>query len=132
VIDDAPIRVLIVEDNPLFAEVLGMYLEREPELIVVDNVATAEEALAHPFLQDVDVVLIDVGLPLASGTSAIPHFHGLNPKIRVVVMSGSAREETAQDALDAGAAAYLEKGPLEEELVQTLLRVGRGEPQPVP
>jgi DNA-binding NarL/FixJ family response regulator len=60
-----------------------------------------------------------------SGLTAIPQFHELNPGMRVVVMSGSAHDETASDAIAAGAAAYLEKGPLEEGLVQTLVAVGR-------
>jgi DNA-binding NarL/FixJ family response regulator len=123
--DDAPIRVLIVEDHALFSQVLRLYLEREPELIVVDAVATAEAAIGHPHLQDVDVVLTDIGLGLESGIIAIPRLHALNPNLRIVVMSGSGRDETAKDAFAAGASAYLEKGPLDDSLVATLLEVGR-------
>ena len=121
----ARIRVLIVEDHALFSQVLRLYLEREEQLFVVDAVPTAEAAIGHPHLQDVDVVLTDIGLGVESGIAAIPRLHELNPRLRVVVMSGSGRDETADDAFAAGASAYLEKGPLEDALVTTLLEVGR-------
>ena len=122
---DAPIRVLIVEDHPLFAHVLSLYLENVPELIVIDAVGSAESALEHPHLDDVDVVLIDIGLPRLSGIGAIPQLHARNPALRVIVMSGSVHDETSEDALGAGAAAYVEKGPLGDDLVERILAVGR-------
>src|SRR5579884_2682146 len=122
---DAPIRVLIVEDHPLFAHVLRLYLENVPELIVIDAVGSAEAALEHPHLDHVDVVLIDIGLPRISGIGAIPKLHARNAALRVIVMSGSVHDETSDDAFAAGAAAYVEKGPLGEELVERILVVGR-------
>lgn len=127
--DDAPVRVLIVEDHPLFAHVLGLYLESVPELIVVGCVGSAEAALEHPHLQDTDVVLTDIGLPRLSGIGAIRRLHALNPALRVIVMSGSVHEESAEDALAAGAAAYVEKGPLGEELVERILEVAGAAPR---
>ena len=106
---DAPVRVLIVEDHPLFAHVLRLYLEEEPELIVIDAVGSAECALEHPHLDDVDVVLIDIGLPRLSGIGAVPRLRARNPALRVIVMSGQGNIDDVIKILRWGAVDYLRK-----------------------
>jgi DNA-binding NarL/FixJ family response regulator len=117
--------VLIVEDDPMFSYVLRMFLDGAAELHVVDNVGTADEAVDHPSLDRVDVVLIDIGLPGDDGIEATRRLLALDPRLRVVVMSGSGHDLVARNALAAGAAAYLEKGAIHDTLVETLVSVGR-------
>ncbi|MDX6512580.1 MAG: two-component system, NarL family, response regulator EvgA [Gaiellaceae bacterium] len=123
--DNGPRGVLIVEDDPTFSRVLRIFLDGEEELYVVDNVGTAEEAFAHPLLDAVDLVLIDIGLPGVDGIEATKRLHEINPELHVIVMSGRGFELVARQAVEAGAAAFLEKGALHETLVHTLLSVGR-------
>jgi DNA-binding NarL/FixJ family response regulator len=117
--------VLIVEDDPTFSYVLRTFLEGATELHVVDSVGTADEAVGHPLLDRVDLVLIDVGLPGVDGIEATRRLLALDPSLRVVVMSGSGHDLVARNALTAGAAAYLEKGALHDTLVEALISVGR-------
>jgi DNA-binding NarL/FixJ family response regulator len=117
--------VLIVEDDPVFSYVLQVLLESAAELHVVGNVGTVAEAVEHPSLDTVDVVLIDVGLPGGDGLEGTRRLREFDPSLQVVVMSGSGFDLVATDALAAGAAAYLEKGDLHETLVATLISVGR-------
>jgi DNA-binding NarL/FixJ family response regulator len=117
--------LLIVEDDQLFASVLRLFLEGEESLSVVDTVATADEAFDHPSLGAVDVVLIDIGLPGIDGIAATKRLLELQPRLRIVVMSGSGFNVPAENAIAAGASAYLEKGALHETLVTTLLSAAR-------
>jgi DNA-binding NarL/FixJ family response regulator len=116
-----PIRVLIVEDHPGFRTVLRALLESDERLIVIDDVGSAGEALEHPSLDDVDVALVDVGLPGANGIEATKRLRQLNPALRVLIMSGSGFDRAADDALAAGADAYLEKGALHDDLIDAIV-----------
>jgi two-component system invasion response regulator UvrY len=123
---DGPIAVLIVEDHPALSIAIRALLEsHHDEVIVLDDVHTADEALTHPLLDAADAVLIDVGLPDMSGLRATEQLLAGHPGLRVVVMSGSGYDRTRQDSLDCGASAYVEKGCLTDELVHTLVDVCR-------
>jgi DNA-binding NarL/FixJ family response regulator len=120
-----PIRVLLVEDHPGFRMVLRALLESDERLIVLDDVGSADEACAHPMLEYVDVALVDIGLPGTSGIEATRRLRRLNTGLRVLIMSGSGFDRASDDALAAGADAYLEKGALHHDLIEEI--VGAGE-----
>jgi DNA-binding NarL/FixJ family response regulator len=120
-----PIRVLVVEDHPGFRMVLRALLEADERLIVVGDVGSAAEAFEHPHLDDVDVALVDVGLPGTNGIEATRRLRQLNTTLRVLIMSGSGFDCAADEALAAGADVYLEKGALHDDLVEAI--VGAGE-----
>jgi DNA-binding NarL/FixJ family response regulator len=119
-----PIRVLIVEDHPGLRLVLRALLETDERLIVIDDVGTGTSALQHPLLDDVDVALVDIGLPDMAGTDATRKLRQLNPVLRVLVMSGSGFQSASTDALAAGADAYLEKGALHDDLLEAIVAAG--------
>jgi DNA-binding NarL/FixJ family response regulator len=116
-----PIRVLIVEDHPGFRMVLRALLESDERLIVIGDVGSAGEALEHELLDDVDVALVDIGLPGANGIEATKRLRQLNPDLRVLIMSGSGFDRASDAALAAGAVAYLEKGALHEDLIDAIV-----------
>jgi len=119
-----PVRVLVVEDHAGFRAVLRALLESDERLIVIDDVGSAGELLEHRHLDDVDVVLMDIGLPGANGIDATRMLREQNPSVRVLIMSGSGFDRAADDALAAGAVAYLEKGALHEELIDAIVEAG--------
>jgi DNA-binding NarL/FixJ family response regulator len=116
-----PVRVLIVEDHAGLRLVLRTLLESDERLLVLDAVGSGAEACAHPLLDDVDVALVDVGLPDVDGIQAMGHLRERHPGLRVVIMSGSGQDHTALEALAAGANGYLQKGALHDELIESLL-----------
>lgn len=106
------IRVLLVEDDPLEAKLVDIYLREAVsprfELTHVDRVSRALAALeATPF----DVVLLDLGLPDAFGFSAVDALAGAHP--RVIVVSGVGDQNRAA-LIERGAAACLQKGGFDE------------------
>ncbi|MFL5961954.1 MAG: response regulator transcription factor [Gaiellaceae bacterium] len=119
-----PIRVLLVEDHAGFRLVLRALLDADERLIVIDDVGSAAEAWEHPMLQDVDVALVDIGLPGTNGVEATKRLRQLNSRIRVLIMSGSGFDRASDDALAAGADRYLEKGALHEDLIEAIVDAG--------
>jgi DNA-binding NarL/FixJ family response regulator len=119
-----PIRVLLVEDHPGFRLVLRSLLESDERLIVIDDVGSADEAYEHPALANVDVALVDIGLPGTSGIEATKRLRALNSDIRVLIMSGSGFDSAADDAMAAGADRYLEKGALHHDLIEAIVDAG--------
>jgi DNA-binding NarL/FixJ family response regulator len=117
----SPVRVLIVEDHPGLRLVLRTLLESDERLVVLDAVDSGAAACAYPLTDDVDVALVDIGLPDIGGLEVTRRLRGQNPDLRVVVMSGSGHDRTAGDALAAGAAAYLQKGALHDDLIRSIL-----------
>jgi DNA-binding NarL/FixJ family response regulator len=120
-----PIRVLVVEDHPGFRLVLRALLESDERLIVIDDVGSATEACEHPMLDNVDVALVDVGLPGTNGIEATKRLRESNSAIRVLIMSGSGFDRASDEALAAGADQYLEKGALHEDLIEAIVEAGQ-------
>jgi DNA-binding NarL/FixJ family response regulator len=119
-----PIRVLLVEDHAGFRLVLRALIEADERLIVVGDVGSADDACVHPLLDDVDVALVDIGLPGTSGIEATRRLRALNLGLRVLIMSGSGIDRASDEALAAGADQYLEKGGLHKELIEAIVAAG--------
>ncbi|HEY1365993.1 MAG TPA: response regulator transcription factor [Gaiellaceae bacterium] len=117
-----PVRVLIVDDHPIFAEALKALLEQEDGLLVVGTAGTAVEGLELAASADADVVLMDHGLPGMDGIEAIRRLRARQPWTRVVLVSGRAGEVAAA-AREAGAMAVLYKGNLHTEVAEIVLEV---------
>jgi len=124
--DGNPIRVLVVEDHPILSLALCELLASDERLIVLDAVASGSAACTHPLVDDVDVALIDIGLPDVDGVQVMRSLRCRNPGLRVVIMSGSGHDSAAADALADGAHAYLEKGALHDHIAETIVSAMRG------
>src|SRR3954447_17362236 len=118
------IRVLLVEDHPGFRLVLRALLEADDRLIVIGDVGSADEAYEHPLLEHVDVAVVDIGLPGTTGIEATRRLRSLNSAPRVLIMSGSGLDRASDDALAAGADAYLEKGGLHPAPIPAIVDAG--------
>jgi len=119
---EGPVRVLIVDDHPIFTEALKALLEREDSLLVVGTAGTAAEALELAASSDADVVLMDHGLPGMDGIEATRRLRARQPWTRIVLVSGRAHE-VAREAREAGAMAVLHKGNLHTEVAEIVLEV---------
>lgn len=101
-------------------------LERQPDLEVCGQAASAETALAALAEADVDVALIDVSLPDASGIELAAEITRRHPDVIVVMLSGHRESSYVVQALDAGAGGYILKGQ-GIEIADAVRRVLAGE-----
>ncbi|HEV7134453.1 MAG TPA: response regulator transcription factor [Gaiellaceae bacterium] len=114
-----PVRVLLVDDQPMFVEALRALLETDER---VDVVATADNGIDAIDLATTalpDVVLVDLTLPGLDGVETTRRLVEDLPGMRVVVLSG--RAEDAGAALEAGASRFLAKGGLHGEIADAIV-----------
>lgn len=122
-----PIRLLIVDDQPLIRRGLSMMLAAEPGIEVVGQAADGLDAVIQTLAQAPDVVVMDLQMPRASGVVATREITARLPATRVVVLTTYDDDELVFEAIRAGAQAYLLKDASEAEVLDTIRCVHRGE-----
>jgi two-component system, NarL family, nitrate/nitrite response regulator NarL len=116
------VRVLIVDDDELFAESLASMLTDEEEIEVVGWVSNALDAISFVASDHPDVVLMDVAMPGMNGVEAAKIIARDDPGARVVLLSGSIfGEQLEQITGETGAVAYVTKARVAIDLVPMLL-----------
>jgi DNA-binding NarL/FixJ family response regulator len=123
----APLRLLIVDDQPLIRRGLAMMLAAEPGIEVVGQAADGLEAIEQALATSPDVVVMDLQMPRASGVVATREITARRPATRVVVLTTYDHDELVFEAIRAGAQAYLLKDASEAEVLETVRAVHRGE-----
>jgi DNA-binding NarL/FixJ family response regulator len=121
------IGVLICDDHELLRAGMRSCLEREADINVLGEAATADQALAATRTLHPDVVVLDLLMPRKSGCDVVPDLVRQAPSPRVLVVSCQAAPCWVRRALAAGAAGYLPKRASHRELVAAIRRVTGGE-----
>jgi DNA-binding NarL/FixJ family response regulator len=124
---DDPIRVILVDDHPVYREGLAMLLESLDGIDVVATAADGEEALAAAEASEADVVVMDVQMPKLDGIAATREIAMRHPHLAVVVLTMSEDDETVFAAMRAGARGYLVKGAGQHEIRAAIDAAARGE-----
>lgn len=131
----AHLRVLLADDNELFAEALTTTLELDRRLEIVGRARNGREAVELAADLHPDVVLMDVDMPVLDGIEATDGVKRVSPASRVLMLTASISAEDRDRALAAGATAYLPKGGGAAELFDTIFCVAATEssaPRPEP
>jgi DNA-binding NarL/FixJ family response regulator len=116
-----PVRVLLVDDHAMFIAALRALLDQDERVEIVGETDNGAHALELDEELHPDVALIDLQLPVMDGFETTKRLHERRPDLRVVVISGVSTEGVAEQASAAGADAFLFKGGLHDEIVDTIL-----------
>jgi DNA-binding NarL/FixJ family response regulator len=120
-------RVLVVDDAANLRELLTLLLGSEDDFDVIGTASDGQQALAEAREMQPDIVLLDLAMPVMDGMQALPGLRELLPAAMIVIFSGFEQAGLVEEALAAGADAYLEKGASVIQLVY-LLRELRSRP----
>jgi len=122
-----PITVMIVDDHEMVRRGACSYLEAQPDISVVAQAASGEEAvqLAQEFIPD--VVLMDLVMAGMDGVEATRKVKNLSPRSQIIILTSFHQDEYIFPALQAGAISYLLKDVKATELVEAIRRAARGE-----
>ncbi|MHA7262888.1 response regulator [Arthrobacter sp. TMN-37] len=123
----APIRILLADDQPLLRMGFRLILEGEPDLEVVGEASTGEEAVRLAAQLVPDVILMDVRMPRGDGIEATRRITATGASSRVIILTTFDLDEYAFAGLQAGASAFLLKDVAPTELVQAVRVVASGD-----
>jgi DNA-binding NarL/FixJ family response regulator len=121
------IRILIVEDHPVFREGLTTIVASQSDMEVVAFAAAMSEAVREFRRHKPDVTLMDQRLAGSTGIDAIVAIRGEHQLARIIMLSTSDGDLVIQRAIRAGAAAYLLKSSAKSEILKTIRAVYQGE-----
>src|SRR6266568_5358756 len=119
-------RVLIADDHAVFRRGLKETLAEAFSRVTFGEAKTAQETLEQVRRQDWDVVILDISMPGKSGLDILDDLKRLRPKLPILLLSMHPEQQFARRALVAGAAGYLTKDSVTEELKEAVKKIVAG------
>jgi two-component system, NarL family, response regulator NreC len=121
------IRILIADDHGVMRAGLRALLEDEPGLEVIGEAADGEQVLKLAAELLPDIVLLDIGMPVMDGIETTRRLMQAHSQIQVLILSLYEDEKLLREAIKVGAAGYVIKRAVEEELLAAIKSVSRGD-----
>ena len=121
------LRLLLVEDHASFRGALASMLNRQPDLEVAAQCGSLAECRSLGGFADIDVALLDLGLPDGDGAELIGELHQANPHVKVLILTGSVESNLLERILKVGADGLLDKTASLAELAAEVRRLGEGD-----
>jgi DNA-binding NarL/FixJ family response regulator len=121
-----PIRILSVEDHPVFRAGLATIIGSQQDMLLVAQAGNATEGMAEFRRHRPDITLMDLRLPGMNGTDALVAIRGEFPQARIIILTTSDSDGEIQRALRAGASAYILKSMPQDELLGVIRAVHAG------
>lgn len=121
------IRVMLVDDHPVVREGLRGMLEAEPDLTVVGEAGSGEEAVVRAKADEPDVILMDLRMGDLDGVGATERILANDPRMKVVVLTTYETDADILRAVEAGASGYLLKDASRADLANAIRAANRGD-----
>jgi DNA-binding NarL/FixJ family response regulator len=121
------IRILSVDDHPLLRKGIAALVNAESDMKLIGEASNGHEAIAMYRTHRPDVTLMDMQMPDLSGTDTIASIRDEFPEARIIVLTTYTGDVQVLRALKAGARAYILKGHVHRELLETIRAVHAGE-----
>jgi DNA-binding NarL/FixJ family response regulator len=126
-IPNNPIRVLAADDHPLLREGVAALIGTQSDMQLIAEAATGREAIERFRAARPDVALIDIQMPEMSGIDALIAIRSEFPDAKVIILTTYGGDVLAERALKAGAYAYVLKGLVRKDLLDTIRAVHKGQ-----
>lgn len=123
---EQPIRLMVVDDQPVILRGLAMILDAEPDIDVVAQAQDGLEAERIALELLPDVIVMDLNMPRQGGVVTTRNIHAAHPEINIIVLTTFDDDDTVFEAVRAGALSYLLKDVSEDEIVETVRAVQDG------
>ena len=123
-----PVRLAVVDDDPMVRAALGMMLGGDSGITVVAEAGDGEQALTAVPASGADVVLMDIRMPVRDGLSATEELLGRHPDLKIIVLTTFDTDDMVLRALLIGAAGFLLKDTPPARLVEAIRTVASGQP----
>ncbi len=120
------LRIAIADDHRMLREALAGLLASEPDFEIVGEAVDARGALELVHRSELDVLLLDIGLPDMTGVEACRQICSRHPRVRVIALTGHVDRQFVEEMLKAGAAGYVVKAGAASDLVQAIRTVVAG------
>ncbi len=120
------IRVMIVDDHPLFRAGLRRVVEMEEDLTIVGEAINGQEALDKARELNPQVILLDINLPILNGLQVARELTASNHEIAIIILTAYHDDEQMLHAIRAGASAYFPKDVDAQELIKAIHQASQG------
>jgi two-component system, NarL family, invasion response regulator UvrY len=120
------IKILIADDHPVVRQGLKQILAETRDIVVADEAASGQEVMKKVTKNDYDVILLDISMPGRNGLDILRELKSKRPKAAVLILSIYPEDQYAVRVLKLGAAGYLTKESVPEELITAIRKVAQG------